>query len=327
MSRLVRLALLLVVLTVHGRDMFQGLDEWFQKGKSQMVTGDYRAAIQAFRQALATANRSGVDDRTLLEIHSFLAVACSQAGQFAESEHQYRSALALEEKLQSRHSLYYAFLTGSLALLPTQTGNQDGVIALLNEAITANRHTASTQDLSVVRNRLALLLRREKRYQEEESLLTDALSELETQKAPDQRLLADSFNDLALLRFDQGRYSDSVDLFSKSIKAWQTALGPEHPSLVVVYSNFAASYAKCHRLNEAKATYELAIALCSKTLGKHHPAYEAALAGYAEVLRESGRKSEAKAVDARADQIRRESARRNGIGATVDASALQSRRK
>jgi len=73
-------------------------------------TGSYLAAEHAFREALAIAERSAIDERQIVELHHALAGAYAEAGKFAESESEYRRALALVEKGDGQGSRHYAVL-------------------------------------------------------------------------------------------------------------------------------------------------------------------------------------------------------------------------
>jgi tetratricopeptide (TPR) repeat protein len=119
-------------------------------------------------------------------------------------------------------SLNYAFLLAQMAILPTQTGNREEVIALMRQAIEIDRRVGSAEDIAVVRECLAEIFRKEKRYWEEERLLLDALADLAKQKAADPSLVASALNNLAVLRSDQERYRESVDQQLESIRVWET---------------------------------------------------------------------------------------------------------
>jgi tetratricopeptide (TPR) repeat protein len=234
--------------------------------------------------------------------------------------------LALVEKAEGRGSLHYAVLLGDIALLPTPTGNRDEVVALLRQAIAANAQTGPAGDITVARESLAQILRREKRYREAEPLLLDALADLAKQKAADPAPMAAALNNLAVLRFDQERYQESVDLQLQSIRVWEMALGEVHPSLVAPLNNLATTYLKIEHFEDAERIFQRAIFVCSKTLGENHLDYAVLLKNDSAVLRKLGRKREAKKFKAQAQQVERAIDRSNGITSTVSVTALRSDR-
>ena len=73
----------------------------------------------------------------------------------------------------------------------------------------------------------------------------------------------------------------------------------------------------------ADAAYRRSIEIAEARLGPEHPQYGVMLHNYATFLRASGRKSEAKALEAHSREVIQQSARRNGVGMTVDVSAFQ----
>jgi tetratricopeptide (TPR) repeat protein len=108
--RLVLFIILLGVGSCHASETSKGWSAWLSEGKALYASGNYSAAAHAFREALSIAVRSDVTDRQLTELHDALAGVYAEAGQFAESEGEYRCALALVEKAEGRRSLNYAFL-------------------------------------------------------------------------------------------------------------------------------------------------------------------------------------------------------------------------
>ncbi len=322
--RFVLCILLLAVRSGQASETSKGWSDWLSEGQSLSHKGNYSAATHAFREALAIAERCQIDDRRLVELHYALAVAYVDAGQFAESESEYRRALALVGKVEGQASLNYAVLLADMAILPMQTGNREEVIALLRQALAANAQIGSIKNITVIRECLSRILRSEKRYQEEEPLLEEALADLVKQKAADPGLVGAAFNNLAVLRFDQERYQESVDLQLESIRVWETALGKEQPSLVAPLNNLATTYLKMARFDDADLTYRRAINICGKTLGEDHLEYAILLKNYAVVLRKLGRKREAKKFETQGQQIERASNRRNGVGSTISVTALRS---
>jgi tetratricopeptide (TPR) repeat protein len=316
---------LLVVRSGQAGETSKGWSDWLSEGQSLSQTGNYSAAAHAFREALAIATRSAaIDNRQLVILHDALAGAYAEGGQFAEAEAEYRRSLALVEKTEGKGSLNYAFLLAQMAILPTQAGDREEAIALLRQTIAVNARIGSTENIAFVRECLAEVFRKEKRYGEEEPLLLDALADLAKQKAADPALMATALNNLAVLRFDQERYQESVDLQRESIRVFETALGKEHPSLVAPLNNLATTYVRMRRFDDAERTLQRAINVCKKTLGEDDAHYAVLLENYAVVLRKLDRKRESKMFQAQGQQIERASNRRNGIGSTISVSALRS---
>jgi len=303
----------------------RGWSEWLMAGKALTRAGNYAAAAQAFRRALAAAEGTNVGEVKLVELYDALAMAYAEAGQYSESEHEYRRALALAERTEGRQSLEYALLVAGMAVLPTQIGNREPVIEILSQAIAANRGTGSARERAILGVCLAGLLVDGKRYVEAESVLLEAQSGAAGLKTIDPILLAELLSGLGVLRFDQRRYSESVDLYLESLRLFERAMGDQHPSLVAQLNNLGLSYFKLGRLNDAELTLRRANVVCGNTLGEDHATCRAVLEGYAVVLRKLNRKREAKAVAARSKQVAHASQSRNGVGLTISVTALRTK--
>ena len=90
-------------------------------------------------------------------------------------------------------------------------------------------------------------------------------------------------------------------------------------------NNLASQAARTGHREEAGQCLRRALDIAERRLGPEHPVYAAILANYAAFLREGGEKSQAKALQARSDQILKDSSRRNGIGAVIDIHSLRSK--
>jgi len=225
---------LLTFCSAAANNALKAWSEWVTEGKTLTRAGNYAAAAQAFRRALAGAEGANAGERKLVEIYDALASAYAGAGQYAESEHQYRRALALAEKTEGRQSLDYALLAAGMAVLPTQIGNREPIIDMLRDAIAVNRQTGSARELAIVRACLAQILIDGRRYVEAESVLLDAQSGAAGLMTTAPGLLADLLDNFGVLRFNQGRYRESIDLYLESLRLLEGAMGDEHPSLVLL---------------------------------------------------------------------------------------------
>jgi tetratricopeptide (TPR) repeat protein len=93
--------------------------------------------------------------------------------------------------------------------------------------------------------------------------------------------------------------------------------------LVRILDNLAGLALRAGHRDEAGENLRRALDIAERRLGQEHPLYGAVLAKYAEYLKQCGEKTRAKALQAKSNQILRNSNQRNGIGAVIDVSALQ----
>ena len=123
----------------------------------------------------------------------------------------------------------------------------------------------------------------------------------------------------------EGRFDEAAIAHRESIGLLEGIYGKEHPLLVAPLANLGESYLKMGKLDSASLAYQRAMDICDKSAANQDLLCGVNMTGYAELLRKLGRKREAKAIEARSRQVDAESRRRNGIGMTVDASALRAR--
>jgi tetratricopeptide (TPR) repeat protein len=296
--------------------------EWVTEGKTLANAGNFRAAADAFRAALAIGDSANIAERALAEIISSLAAAYSEEGLYADSEREWRRALTIVKRIEGEDSLDYALLLGNVSILPTGTGDHQEEIATFSKALSINQGSDSPRDLAMVRGCLANLLIKQLRYSEAETFLNDSQPDFSRLAATDPQLVAQLLDYLGMIRFGQGRFAESVEFHQRSASLLESRLGPDHPALVVSLNNLAVASAKLGHWQKAAAVYRRATAICSNTLGADHPNCGVLLDNYAVVLRAQGHKREAEKMAARSRAVLAVAERRNGLGMVVNVTAL-----
>jgi tetratricopeptide (TPR) repeat protein len=302
-------------------------DEWERlmlEAAAQEQAGNYLAAAASYSGAVRMAERPGSSYLQLPLSLNSLANVDVELGNVTEAERLYRRSLGILEKGGDGESPRYAVILRNLGSLYIERGEFARGEALLRKSLAMNARLLAPddQEVAATRNALAEALTTEGNYGEAERLLEQAQVILEKQPQH-RRTLASTLNNLGVIRRIQGRNEEAVQLIERSIELFRSEIGPEHPMLVRGLNNLATAYAGMKRSEEADATFQKALALAQKYVGTKHPTYGAVLLNYAAFLRKIGRKGEAKTLEARSKEVQRDNARRNGLGMTVDASALR----
>ena len=112
-------------------------------------------------------------------------------------------------------------------------------------------------------------------------------------------------------------------LLQRALVMAEAQAGAGHPLLSQILMNLAALELHAGHPEQAGARLSRAIEITAARLGTEHPAYGTLLASYAVYLRQVGEKSRAREMEARSNQILKESGRRNGLGEVIDVTALR----
>jgi pentatricopeptide repeat protein len=302
-------------------------DEWRRlmlEGTAQEKAGNYMAAAATYRDAVRVAEWPNSSDMRLPLSLNSLANADEELGYLAEAERLYKRVLGILDKAGDNESPRYAVVLRNLGSLYVEGGQFAGGEALLRKSLAMNARLlpADDEEMAATCNALAEALTRQGKHREAERLLDQARVILE-KPPPRTRTLAVTLNNLAVLRRKQGRNEEAARLMERSVEILKSKMGPDHPILLTGLNNLATVYALMRRRDEADATFQKALTIAQKYVGANHAMYGAVLFNYAEFLRANGRKAEAKALAAQSEEVLRNSARRNGLGMTVDASALR----
>src|SRR6185369_15329886 len=178
--------------------------------------------------------------------------------------------------------------------------------------------------IAIAKNAVAEVLSVTGKYKEAETLLIEALPVLE--KYPDiWGETAIATNNLGVARFSLGKHDDARRLLHRALAMMEVNAGPDHPMLARTLNNLASLEARTGHREEAGKSLRRALDIAERRLGPEHPVYAAILGNYAAFLRQAGDKSQAKVLEARSNQILKDSSRRNGIGTVIDIHSLRSK--
>jgi tetratricopeptide (TPR) repeat protein len=304
-------------------------EEWkrlVNLGLAAEAAGNYAAGAAAYREALRV--RETIDRRESRRAFALNGLGLMQQyqGQFADAEKSFQSALAAISKAGEEGTANHAMVLANLATLSMETRQIPRAEKLARQAmdIYSKVPDPDITKLAVLRNTLAELLILTGRPAEAEPLVAEVVAALDSQPSAWAEAGV-ARNNLAVARVYQGRLAEAEDLLQRSLAELEKHGGPEHPLLVRALYNLALIQQRRKETKAAGATWNRTVDLAAKTMGIEHPVYGEILAGYAKYVREAGDKKRGKALAARAAEIRRDSDRRNGVGAVIDASALQQR--
>jgi hypothetical protein len=88
--------------------------------------------------------------------------------------------------------------------------------------LSINEHCGRKKDLAMIRDGLAKILCREKRYQEAETPLVESELYHSRNATTQPAVAAELLNDLGVLRYNQGRYKEPAELHYQSLHLLET---------------------------------------------------------------------------------------------------------
>jgi tetratricopeptide (TPR) repeat protein len=302
-------------------------DQWrtlFDRGNAAEIAGDYAAASAHYREAARLADTfDPADPRRVLALNG-MGMMYDALGRLLDAETAYSGALAVLDRSPAGGGLNRAVLLSNLAALYVEMGRFERAEILLREAM-AIHAVADPPDevrLAISQNCLAELLTVTGKYAQAEPLLLSSLAALE--KRPDNVTeVGIARNNLGAVRLYQGRYAAAQHVLEQSLAALEKGRGANHPIVLRTLHNLALALERNQQPRAAGRTWSRAVDLAANSVGLEHPLYGDILANYARHLRANGDKAKAKPLEARSAEILRGHRRRNGVGVTVDAAALQ----
>ncbi|MBF0561217.1 MAG: tetratricopeptide repeat protein [Alphaproteobacteria bacterium] len=188
-------------------------------------------------------------------------ITCHRAGQLAEAEKLYTSALALDPK-----NANFMYLRGTIYL---QTGRNADGINEIGAALALNSNSLSALNRLYALNNLGLALREQGRLSEAVTCFTEAL-----------RLKSDypeALNNLGVTLKELGRLDEAIARYGEALR-----LKPDYPE---VLNNLGVAYQEQGRLDDSAACFTAVLRL--------RPEYPEALYNFGGTLQEQGRVEDA----------------------------------
>jgi tetratricopeptide (TPR) repeat protein len=294
------------------------------QGSTSKIVGDFAKSATAYREATQIAEQFDRRDSRRLFAWNSLATVYDALGRYNDAEAGYRRALRAAEESSGKSSSDYALVLGNLGAMYVETGQAARGEKLVREALAIHSAAGRPDELriAITQNSLAEILLVSGKYREAEPLLTESLAVLEKRpNAWSETALV--LNNLGVVRVYQRNYADGARLLLQSLATMEERLGPDHPMLLRTLNNVASLANRAGNREEAGEKLRRALDIAERRLGPEHPVYGGLLANYATYLRQGGEKSRARVLQARSNQILKDSSRRSGVGAVIDISAFQ----
>jgi len=303
--------------------------EWTKlvtQGDTFIRNGNSQDALAPYTAALKLAAAFDPTDRRIAVISNKLAMTYHDLGRFREALPLYRRAMTVVERSLGKNSEEYTALLTNVAAICLMQNQYSKSEALVREAIAIDESMFPPESLETAKARsmLANLFLQRNRLDEAANLLLQVVHAFENQ--PDnKRDLGVALNNLGVVRRFQKQLAESRRLLETAVATITSDTGPGHPALARPYNNLGSTYADLGLRDLAEAAFRESVRIAETRLGVQHPECGVILHNYALFLKDTGRKSEAKTVEARSRSVLQESARRNGLGMTVDVSAFAGR--
>ncbi|HEX8069183.1 MAG TPA: CHAT domain-containing tetratricopeptide repeat protein [Pyrinomonadaceae bacterium] len=267
------------------------------------AAGDYRAAANALREALALAEQQlGAEHPDTAALLNNLALALKESGAYDESERLYRRGLALAEKLEGPASPPYALLLTNLGELYNLKGDYaQAEQTLKRAAAVAEQAVGPAHRLTATAlNNLARTYQLKGDYREAEALYRRALPLLEQTAGAESEDVATLVNNLAELYREQDDFARAEPLYLRALAIKAKLLPPDHPDTALTRNNLALLYTARGDYAQAEPLFKSALAAEEKALGPNHPDVGGMLNNLALLYQERGDNKQARPLYERA---------------------------
>lgn len=159
-------------------------------------------------------------------------------------------------------------------------------------------------DVAGTLNTMAILARRQGRYDVAETLYLRSLSIREQVFGPRHQMVSGSLNNLGLLYYYNGRLEEAETMLRRSLDIKEEVLAPNHPYIALGYNNLGNVMADRGDFEEAERFYSRGLEIREEVSGEMHPDTAAAVNNLGLLYLEWNRLDEAERFTHRALAIR-----------------------
>jgi serine/threonine protein kinase/tetratricopeptide (TPR) repeat protein len=161
------------------------------------------------------------------------------------------------------------------------------------------------QSLAQTLNDLAVVLNRQGKSAEAETMHREVLAMRKKLLGPDHEDVGESLNNLAAVLSGQGKSAEAETLDRQALALWRKLKGNEHPLIYTVLNNLAQALADQGKLAEAETTFSEALVIEKKLLGDEHPDVASTLNNLALLYADQGELAKAEATHRQALAVQR----------------------
>ncbi|OCK72922.1 hypothetical protein K432DRAFT_411225 [Lepidopterella palustris CBS 459.81] len=151
---------------------------------------------------------------------------------------------------------------------------------------------------------LALVLWRQGKYEEAESMNRQILARREKVLGAEHLDTLTSMSNLALVLWRQGKYEEAESINRQTLARGEKLLGAEHPDTLMSMNNLALVLESQGKYKEAESMNRQTLASRKKVLGKEHPDTLTSMANLASTYRNQARLKEAEELEVRVAETR-----------------------
>ena len=249
------------------------LAELSARGSRRRLQGDPAGAEPLLRAALALTERLFPDDSDrIVAALNALGLVCKDLAKYDEGRAAYTRALALLESAPSPHPDRIATLYHNLGGMEHARGDYGAGEPLARKGLDIRRRIAHDDDPELAADLVALaaILDGQRKFDEAESLYSEALRILEAAPDGNAAELGVAFNDLGAQCARRGELHRAEKLLVRAIEVKTRRLGTRHPDVGVTLNNLAFVHERTGAA-AARGEYRGALDILEHALGPGHP--------------------------------------------------------
>ncbi len=242
-------------------------------------------------------------DKVIENGKSFVAQAAFQRGELARNDIEYRAAMKnykLAVMLEPENPQY---LNEAGRMAKTLGDYDQAQIWLEKYRETREQNDPDTVNHATALNNLALLYKKQSKYDTAEPLYKRAIEIGEKTLGTDHPDVATRYNNLAGLYESQGKYDTAEPLYKRAIEIGEKTLGTDHPDVATRYNNLAELYRAQGKYDAAEPLYKRALKIWESRLGENHPNIASVLNNLASLYESQGKYDAAEPLYKRALEI------------------------
>ncbi len=280
--------------------MAESWDELHKTGVAALHDGDYAQAEKALTSARTKAEKSGARYGNFATTLLDLGLLYDKKNNVAESEKNYKDALAIYEKSYGAEAIQDASALHGLADLYRHNKRYKEAEPLFIRAMKIREKVASdSPDLADTLNGLADVYRKTGKNAEAVPVYTRVLDIRQKALGSNHPKTAKSLENLAAAFVANNKLEMAVPVYEKLVTARQSSAGAADPKVATALEGLADLQTKLGKYKKAQTGYKQALEIREANAKSNPAALTECLKAYAVLLSKTGLTEEATKIETR----------------------------
>ncbi len=265
-------------------DDYKFADWYFKLGMIQYLRGEYKEALEKYKQSLEIEKKLGNKEGIAQTLHN-IAIIHQKKGEYDEALEKYNQSMEISKKLGDLQGI--AQTLHNIAVIHQEKGEYDEALEKYKQSIEIEKKLGNQRGIGHTLHNIAAIYQNKGEYDKAFEMYKQSL--YIDKKLGDKRAIAKTLHNIAIIHQKKGEYDEAFEKYKQSIEI-KKKLGDQR-GIAQTLHQIAGIHRAKGEYNEAFEKYNQSIEIYTKLSDQYDLAYTLAQIGL--LYSQTGKKEEA----------------------------------